>query len=125
MPVGGRLRQFVEVWKRITNDSCMLSIVAKGTDKISPEAPEDSGNERVNIPDASEELEDSIQLFSWYAKHQEWQPVPDLKQLNTYIYAPHFRMHTISSVLSTIEKGDCVQNRPAGCVLSCNNTYRQ
>ena len=32
-------------------------------------------------------------------------PVIDLKQLNAH-YAPHFRIHTISSVLSTVEKGD-------------------
>ena len=36
----------------------------------------------------------------------KWRPVIDLKQLNHHIDAPHFRMHTISSVLSTIERGD-------------------
>ena len=35
-----------------------------------------------------------------------WRPVIDSKQLNHHIDAPHFRMHTISSVLSTIKKGD-------------------
>ena len=35
-----------------------------------------------------------------------WRPVIDLKQLNHHIDAPHFRMHTISSVLSTVKKGD-------------------
>ena len=35
-----------------------------------------------------------------------WHPVIDLKQLNHHIDAPHFRMHTISSVLSTVERGD-------------------
>ena len=33
-----------------------------------------------------------------------WRPVIDLKQLNHHINAPHFCMHTISSVLSTVEK---------------------
>ena len=37
-----------------------------------------------------------------------WCRVIDLKQLNTHIYTSHFRMHTISSVLSTIEKEDYV-----------------
>ena len=32
----------------------------------------------------------------------------DLKQLNHHIDAPHFRMHTISSVQSTVERGDYV-----------------
>ena len=55
-----------------------------------------------------------------------WRPVIDLKQLNHHIDAPHFRMHTISSVLSTVKKRRlCVQNRSAGCVLSCTNTSTQ
>ena len=55
-----------------------------------------------------------------------WRPVIDLKQLNHHIDAPHFRMHTISSVLSTVEKRRlCIQNRSAGCVLSCTNTSTQ
>ena len=35
-----------------------------------------------------------------------WPPVIDLKQQNHHIDAPHFHMHTISSVLSTVERGD-------------------
>ena len=35
-----------------------------------------------------------------------WRPVIGLNRLNTRIYAPHFRMFTISSVLSTVRKGD-------------------
>ena len=35
-----------------------------------------------------------------------WHPVIDLKQLNAYINTPQFHMHTISSVLNTIERGD-------------------
>ena len=35
-----------------------------------------------------------------------WHPVIDLKQLKAHIYAPDFHMHTISSVLSTVGKGD-------------------
>ena len=34
-----------------------------------------------------------------------WHPVIDLKRLNTHIYAPHFRMFTISLALGTIRKG--------------------
>ena len=35
-----------------------------------------------------------------------WCPVIDLKNLNSHIHAPHFRMFTTSSVLSSVEKGD-------------------
>ena len=55
-----------------------------------------------------------------------WHPVIDLKQLNHQMDAPHFRMHTISSVLSTVEKRKLrIKNRSAGCVLSCTNTSTQ
>ena len=55
-----------------------------------------------------------------------WRPVIDLKQLNHHIDASHFRMHTISSVLSTVKKRRLrIQNRSAGCVLSCTNTSTQ
>ena len=54
----------------------------------------------------------SAQLVRWYAgfrhdcaRHREGGvQLIDLKQLNHHIDAPHFRMHTISSVLSTVEK---------------------
>ena len=35
-----------------------------------------------------------------------WRPVIDLKQLNHHTDALHFHMHSISSVLSTVERGD-------------------
>ena len=35
-----------------------------------------------------------------------WRPVIDLKQLNHHINAPHICMHTISSVLSTVQRRD-------------------
>ena len=35
-----------------------------------------------------------------------WRPVIDLKNLNAHIHAPHFRMFTTNSVLSSVEKGD-------------------
>ena len=37
-----------------------------------------------------------------------WRPVIDLKNLNAHIHAPHFRMFTTSSVLSSVKKGDYV-----------------
>ena len=66
-----------------------------------------------SIPSASDSLGNTISVI-------------DLKQLNHHIDAPHFRMHTISSVLSNVKKRRLrVQNRSAGCVLSCNNTSTQ
>ena len=58
VPVGGRLCQFVEGWKRITNDPYFSSIVAKlqtpGEIRFR-RFIEDSGKGRANIPNALEE----------------------------------------------------------------------
>ena len=35
-----------------------------------------------------------------------WRPVIDLKSLNAHIHAPHFRMFTTNSVLSSVQRGD-------------------
>ena len=35
-----------------------------------------------------------------------WRPVIDLKALNEYLEAPHFKMHTVASVLNTVCVGD-------------------
>ena len=99
---------------------------------IPPGDTEDPGNVRADFPNASEEC--NLRNISRYSRvlfeciHGmqgiwRWCPVIDLKQLNHHFDAPHFRMHTISSVLSTVKKRRLrVQNRSAGCVLSCTNT---
>ena len=80
---------------------------------IPPGDIEDPGNARADFPNASEERNlrnisrHSRVLFERILGTQGiWRghPVIDLKQLNHHIDAPHFRMHTISSVLSTVEK---------------------
>ena len=59
---------------------------------ISQRVTEDSRNARV--------------LFEVRKASGGWQPVIDLKQLNHHIDAPHFRMHTVRLVLSTVERED-------------------
>ena len=68
-----------------------------------------TGNARADIPHASEDNNRGASGFSRILVHKAsggWRPVIDLKQLNDHIFAPHFHMCTISSVLSTIRKGD-------------------
>ena len=112
VPVGGRLCQFVEGWKRITNDPFVLSIAAKeyrlrfmspqGTQKIQGMREQISLMFQKNT--ISEKSPDTLVRKA----SGGWRPVIDLKQLNHHIDALHFRMHThtISSVLSTVERGD-------------------
>ena len=130
-PVGGRLSNFVEGWKRITNDPYVLSIVAKGyrlrfTSPLllrqirweirSPQDPKEvlgmreqitlmlQKNAITEVPPDSPGFYSNVFLVR--KASGGWRPVIDLKNLNAHIHAPHFRMFTTSSVLSSVEKGD-------------------
>ena len=130
-PVGGRLSNFVEGWKRITNDPYILSIVAKGYrlrftsppllrqipwEIRSPQDPKEvlgmreqitlmlQKNAITEVPPDSPGFYSNVFLVR--KASGGWHPVIDLKNLNAHIHAPHFRMFTTSSVLSSVEKGD-------------------
>ena len=130
-PVGGRLSNFVEGWKRITNDPYVLSIIAKGYrlrfmsppflrqtpwEIRSPQDPQEIMGMREQISlmlqkkAITEVPPDSLGFYSNVFLVRKasggWRPVIDLKNLNAHIHAPHFRMFTTSSVLSSVEKGD-------------------
>ena len=130
-PVGGRLSNFVEGWKRITNDPYVLSIIAKGYrlrftsppflrqtpwEIRSPQDPQEIMGMREQISlmlqkkAITEVPPDSLGFYSNVFLVRKasggWRPVIDLKNLNAHIHAPHFRMFTTSSELSSVEKGD-------------------
>ena len=121
----------MEGWKRITNDPYVLSIVAKGYrlrftsppllrqtpwEIRSPQDPQEILGMREQITlmlqkNAITELPpDSPGFYSNVFLVREasggWHPVHRSKNLNAHIHAPHFRMFTTSSVLSSVEKGD-------------------
>ena len=129
--VGGRLSNFVEGWKRITNDPYVLSIVAKGYrlrftsppllrqtpwEIRSPQDPQEilgmpeqitlmlQKNVITEVPPDSPGFYSNVFLVR--KASGGWRPVIDIKNLNAHIHAPHFRMFTTSSVLSSVEKGD-------------------
>ena len=130
-PVGGRLSNFVEGWKRIMNDPYVLSIVAKGYrlrftsppllrktpwEIRYPLDPQEILGMREQISlmlqkNAITEVPSDLpgfysNVFLLRKASGGWRPVIDLKNLNAHIHAPHFRMFTTSSVLSSVEKGD-------------------
>ena len=130
-PVGGRLSDFVEGWKRIMNDPYVLSIVAKGYrlsftsppllrqtpwEIRSPQGQEEILGMREQISlmlqknAITEVPPDSpgfyLNVFLVRKASGGWRPVIDLKNLNSHIHAPHFRMFTTNSVLSSVRKGD-------------------
>ena len=133
--VGGRLSNFVEGWKRITNDPYVLSIVAKGYrlrftslpllrqapwEIRSPQDPQEilgmreqislmlQKNAITEVPPDSPGFYSNVFLVR--KASGGWRPVIDLKNLNAHIHAPHFRMFTTSSVLSSVEKEFRVQD---------------
>ena len=132
-PVGGRLSNIVEGRKHITNDPYVLSIVAKGYrlrfrsppllrqipwEIRSPQDPKEvlgmreqitimlQKNAITEVPPDSPGFYSNVFLVR--KASGGWRPVIDLKNLNAHIHAPHFRMFTTSSVLSSVEKGDYV-----------------
>ena len=130
-PVRGRLNNFVEGCKRITNDPYVLSIVAKRCrlcftsppllrqtlwEIRSSQGPQEILGMREQITlmlqkNAITEVPlDSPRFYSNIFLVRKasggWCPVIDLKNLNAHIHAPHFRMFTTCSVLSSFQKGD-------------------
>ena len=143
-PVGGRLSNYVEGWKRITNDPYVLSIVAKGYrlrftsppllrqipwEIRSPQDPKEvlgmreqitlmlQKNAITEVPPDSPDF--YLNVFLVRKASGGWRPVIDLKNLNAHIHAPHFRMFT------TRKRRLGVQDRSAGCVLSCTDSSKQ
>ena len=121
----------MEGWKRITNDPYVLSIVAKGYRLrfTSPPLLRQTPWEIRSLQDPQEILGMREQISLMLQKNAITEvppdspgfysnvflvrkasggcrPVIDLKNLNAHIHAPHFRMFTTSSVLSSVEKGD-------------------
>ena len=125
------MSEFVEGWKRITNDPYVLSIVARGyrlgftSPPLLRETPWEirSPQGREEILGMREQISLMLQkntitevpptspgfysnVFLVRKASGRWHPVIHLKSLNAHIWAPHFRMYTTSSVLSTVRKGD-------------------
>ena len=117
--VRGRLSEFVEGWKHITNDPYVISIVNKGYrlrftsppllretpwEIRSRQGPEEiqgmrqkisvmlQKNAIMEVPPDSPGFYSNI--FMVRKASGGWRPVIDLKSLNAHIYAPHFRMFT-------------------------------
>ena len=130
-PVGGRLSNFVEGWKGITNDPYVLSIVAKGYrlsftsprllrqtpwEITSPQDPQEilgmreqislmlQKNAITEVPPNSPGFYSNVFLVR--KASGGWRPVIDLKSLNAHIHTPHFHMFTTNSVLSSFQRGD-------------------
>ena len=132
VPVGRRLCQFVEGWKHITNDSFVLSIVAK-VYRLRFKSP--PLLLQTNFPNASEERNlrnisrHSRVLFEHIPGSQGiWRVAPSYRLKTT---EPPHRCSSLSHAHYKLsaeyrrKRRLRVQNRSAGCVLSYTDTSRQ
>ena len=143
-PVGGRLSNFLQGWKRIMNDPYVLSIVAKGYktsfyestpspsnslgDQISPGPRRNFGHAGTNHPHAPKERDNrGASEFTRVL----FERIPGTKSFrrvaSSYRSKESERPHSCTSFPYVHDKLCSklrskrrlhVQNRPAGCVLS-------
>ena len=135
-PVRGRLSNFVERWKCITNNPYVPSIIAKGYrlrfmsppllrqspwEIRSPQGPQEILGMREQITSCSKrmQLQRCLRIHQGFDSNVflvrkasgGWRKVIDLKNLNAQIHAPYFRMFTTSSVLRSIRKGQNTRSK--------------
>ena len=129
LPVGGRLKQFVQNWREISNDPWVINTVSEGLwlDFQSPPIqsfrfPEISMNaEQMALCDSEvealilknaivlsrEELGDFISnIFVIPKKLKGFRPVINLKYLNEFLVFHHFKMEGLHMLNSLVNKGD-------------------
>ena len=145
-PVGGRLSNFVEGWKRITNDPYVLSIVAKGYRLrfTSPPLLRQVPWEIRSPQDPQEILGMREQISIMLQNNAVTQVPPDspgfysnvFKRIQTSSHRskeserPH-SCATFPYVQDSLcaklcrKRRLCVQNRPAGCILPCTDSSKQ
>lgn len=129
--VGARLSLFAEGWEHITQDKFVLRVVHEGYRlPLRGRPPLRDSPRDIHLPRSPERREALLteiqalvrkgavapvepstpgfysHLFVVPKASGGWRPVIDLKALNRYVDAPHFKMHTVSSVLSTVCVGD-------------------
>lgn len=130
-PIGARLSLFAEGWGKITQDRFVLRVVREGYRlPLRGLPPLRTSPREIQLPKGK--VRRAALLTEIQALRQKgavapgdasipgfyshvfvvpkasggWRPVIDLKALNTFVDAPHFRMHTVNSVLNTIRVGD-------------------
>ena len=130
IPVGGRLRFFLDNWKKITNDQWVLSVIEEGYKLEFSCHPPQTGikqtsvqRENLNILEAEVEdllRKDAIEMVplqeincGFYStfflvpkKNGKMRPVINLRPLNKYLRKTHFKMDTLSKVLNLVKPKD-------------------
>ncbi|CEP15065.1 hypothetical protein [Parasitella parasitica] len=133
-PVGGRLSQFYPAWANILTTPLVKNIIRNGYNihfhtipptTTTPSSIQPFGTEQVHLidqaitdllnkqaikPVSDQEVRQTpgfySSLFVIPKKDGGIRPVFNLKRLNQYLHAPHFKMETIKEVTHMIQKND-------------------
>lgn len=130
IPVGGRLKHFIQEWESITDDQWVLKTLQEGLKLEFQETPHLTGIKHTsvnarNLPIILAEVEDLIEknaieivpqaeihqgfystLFLVPKKTGDLRPVINLKPLNQYLRKQHFKMDTLTKVLNLVKPQD-------------------
>ena len=128
--MGGRLRFFLNNWKKITNDQSVLSVIQEGYKlEFQPYPPptgiKQTSVQRDNLHIIEAEVEDLLRkdaiqkvpfqernlgfystFFLVPKKNGKMRPIINLRPLNKYLWKTHFKMDTLSKVLNLVKPGD-------------------
>ena len=130
LPVGGRLKFFIDQWKLITDDKWVLSTIANGYKLEFQNLPPFSGIKETHVNASNQailnsEVESLLQkaaiepvpfaqrqqgfystFFLVPKKSGELRAVINLRPLNQYLKTQHFKMDTLKTVFNLVKKGD-------------------
>ena len=130
IPVWGRLRFFLENWKKITDDQWVLSLIEEGYKLEFIQKPPQSGMKETIVPrknldilnaevaellrkDAIEKVPPNERGCGFYStfflvpkKNGKMRPVINLRPLNRYLKKEHFKMDTLKKVIYLVKPND-------------------
>ena len=130
IPVGGRLRFFLENWKKITDDQWVLSLIEEGYKLEFIQKPPQSGMKETIVPrknldilnaevaellrkDAIEKVPPNERGCGFYStfflvpkKNGKMRPVINLRPQNRYLKKEHFKMDTLKKVINLVKPND-------------------
>ena len=130
IPVGGRLRLFLDNWQKITSDQWVISTIKDGYKLEFLNIPAFSGIRPTVVPlkdqthisqeidtllqkDAIEKVDAVNALGGFYStfflvpkKNGKLRPVINLRPLNKYLAKKHFKMDTLSKVINLVRPQD-------------------
>ena len=128
--MGGRLRFFLQNWKKITDDQWVLSVIEEGYKLEFIQKPPQTGIKQTSVPNQDLDLlklevedllkKDAIETVPWneinsgfYStfflvpkKNGKMRLVINLRPLNRYLRKTHFKMDTMTKVLNLVKPQD-------------------